>query len=69
MFIHKVTEFKATETASIFSYDVDSVKFDGPQISKDGLRPFQTNVEALLNIEATTNMKEVHSFHSPQTIT
>ena len=64
MVLSRLSEFNATINIDKCLFGADQVDFVGHTISKDGVQPLQSNIDALLRIPPPTNTKEVHSFLS-----
>ena len=62
MVLHRLHEYNATINFDKSKFCVDTIDFVGFTISKDGVLPLQSNVDALLKITPPTNIKELHSF-------
>ena len=64
MVLRRLSEYNATINVEKCQFSLQRVQFVGHTISAEGVRPLQSNVDALLKIPPPTNTKEVHSFLS-----
>ena len=62
--LNRLSQHNATVNGEKCQFGVAEIEFAGHHISTQGVRPLQSNVEALLAIEKPTNIKDVHSFLS-----
>ena len=62
--LQRLTEYNATVKAEKCQFGVPEIDVAGQPISKDGVKPLQSNVDALQQIEPTANTNEAHSLLS-----
>ena len=62
--LHRLSEHRLTITYEKAEFGVDELQFIGFTVSKDGVRPPECNVAALLDIATPSNTMQLHSFLS-----